>query len=137
MNVLTIAGRLGRDPEPFSYGDNQQGARFSVAVNNPRSDDADWFRVTAFGQSADFALRFLRKGDPVVVSGHVHLDSWEKGGETRYALALTADRIDGFGGKREEGNAPVPRQQRKRPSREEADPRDWEMDAEDDPFSDQ
>lgn len=133
MNVLTIAGRLGRDPEPFLYGDGKTGARFSVAVNNPRNEDADWFRVTAFGQSADFALRFLHKGDPAVVSGRVELDQWEdrQSGEKRTALALVADRVDGFASKREEGSAP--RQQRK-PNPQQGD---WNMDAEEDPFDDQ
>jgi len=135
MNVLTIAGRLGRDPEPFPYGDGKQGARFSMAVNNQRNDDADWFRVTCFGQSADFALRFLHKGDPAVVSGRVELDQWEdkQSGEKRSALALVADRVDGFASKREEGNAPAPRQQK---PKQQAAP-DWQMDEEEDPFHDQ
>jgi single-strand DNA-binding protein len=140
MNVLTIAGRLGRDPEAFTYGDNQEGARFSVAVNNPRSDDADWFQVSAFGQSASFALRFLHKGDPVVVTGRVQLDEWEKGGEKRASLALFADRIDGFASKRDEASPPAPRAQQRQAkpqSHEEADPRDWDMTEEDDPFDDQ
>ena len=103
MNICTIVGRMGRDPEAFTYQGDKQGARFSVAVDRPREDDPDWFNVTVFGQSANFALQYLAKGREVAVTGDVHLSQWEKDGEKRASLDLIANRVEAVGSKQEGG----------------------------------
>lgn len=142
MNTLTITGRLGRDPEAFNYGQNKekQGCRFSVAVDRPREDDPDWFQVTAFGQSADFALRFLQKGREVAITGDVHLDTWEKDGETRAALDLVANRVEGIGPRQEDGQPASQRQQaapKTQAAPKAAPDIDWSMDEDEDPYADE
>ena len=137
MNVFIGIGRLGRDPEAFTTRADKQGARFSMAIDNPfgEKDDQgkprpDWFNVTCFGQSAEFALRFLRKGAQVAVRGDVHLNEWEKDGQKRSGLDVMADRVEAVGPKQEGASAP---QQRPAP----APSVDWTSEETEDPFGDQ
>jgi single-strand DNA-binding protein len=86
--------------------------------------------VTCFGQSAEFALRFLRKGAQVAVRGDVHLNEWEKDGQKRSGLDVMADRVEAVGPKQEGASAP---QQRPAP----APSVDWTSEETEDPFGDQ
>ena len=138
MNVLTITGRLGRDPEAFQYGDGKQGCHFSVAVDRPREEDPDWFQVTVFGQSAEFALQYLAKGREVAITGDVHLSQWEKDGQQRAGLDLVANRVEAIGPKGDSAPAPAPRQQAApKPQAAQGPDIDWSMEDEADPFSDE
>jgi len=139
MNVCTQIGRLGKDPEGFQYSGDKQGCRFSLAVDNPMAKaDAegnkppDWFQVTCFGQSADFALAYLRRGAQAAVTGDIHLGEWKKGdGTTGYSLDLIASRVEAIGPK-QDGAAP----QQRKPKPAQGPDTAW-VDEEEDPFGDQ
>jgi single-strand DNA-binding protein len=136
MNICTIVGRMGKDPEAFQYSGDKQGCRFSVAVDRPREDDPDWFSVTCFGQSAQFALQYLAKGREVAVTGDVHLGSWGDENDKRYSLDLVANRVEGIGPKQEGGAKPAPQQAAPKPAQD-APEIDWTMEGEEDPFADE
>jgi single-strand DNA-binding protein len=139
MNVCTQIGRLGKDPEGFQYSGDKQGCRFSLAVNNPYGEKdeegkpkPDWFQVTCFGQSADFTLERLRKGDLAAVVGDIHLGEWKKqDGTTGYSLDLIASRVEAIGPKQD---GAAPQQGKPKPAQE---PDTAWVDEEEDPFGDQ
>ena len=139
MNVVAMTGRLGNDPESFTYGDNT-GAKFRLAVQD-RKDTTFWFDVTVFGQPAEYTLAYLRRGALVAVEGRLSSRTWEKqDGGKGYAVEIIAHRMDGLESRaereaREGGSAP--QRQPKPQSREEADPPDWATDEAEDPFGDQ
>ena len=81
---LTIVGNLGRDPEMRFTPSGKAVTNFSVAVNRKRGDDetTDWWRCVAFDKTGDLVQQLVEKGDPIVVSGEVQQDSYEKDGQT-------------------------------------------------------
>lgn len=103
MNVITIVGRLTRDPEGRTTPNGKNVANFSVAVNkrlkpkNPDERDADFFNVQAWGQTADYVTSYLGKGRLVSVSGRIESRRYtDKDGNQREVWEITADQVNGL-----------------------------------------
>ena len=69
MNKVILMGRLTRDPEVrYSQGESATAiARYTLAVDrrfnrNNDENSADFIGCVAFGRSAEFAEKYLRKG---------------------------------------------------------------------------
>lgn len=94
MNQLIISGNVGNVGEPKQIGDTTL-SEVSIAWNNPRKKDAEpmWVRVKLFGKQADL-VRYIRKGDRLTVSGRLEIETWEKDGQTRFAVVCVANEID-------------------------------------------
>jgi len=85
MNKIILMGRLTRDPEVrYTQKDNTPVARYSLAVDKKfKRDDgitADFFNMVAFGKSAEFAEKYLRKGTKMLITGRVQTGTYEKDG---------------------------------------------------------
>ncbi len=85
MNKIILMGRLTRDPEVrYTQNDNTPIARYSLAVDKKyKRDDgitADFFNMVAFGKTAEFTERHLRKGVKMLISGRVQTGTYEKDG---------------------------------------------------------
>lgn len=82
MNKVILMGRLTRDPEiRYTEGDNAMAiARYSLAVDRRRKTDeeqsADFINCVAFGKSAEFAKKYLRKGLKIAVTGRIQTGSY-------------------------------------------------------------
>lgn len=84
MNKVILMGRLTRDPEVrYAQGDNPLAiARYTLAVDRRQSrnsnDDqtADFINCVAFGRTAEFAERYLRKGTKIAVTGRIQTGSY-------------------------------------------------------------
>ena len=83
MNKVILMGRLTRGPEVrYSQGESATAiARYTLAVDrrfnrNNDENSADFIGCVAFGRSAEFAERYLRKGTKVVVTGRIQTGSY-------------------------------------------------------------
>jgi len=86
MNKVILMGRLTRDPEVrYSQGETPLAiARYSLAVdrrqsrnnNNGEEQTADFINCVAFGRTAEFAERYLRKGTKIAVTGRIQTGSY-------------------------------------------------------------
>lgn len=82
MNKVILMGRLTRDPEVrFSQGENATAvARYTLAVdrrfqrNNEQT--ADFISCVAFGRSAEFAEKWLKKGTKICITGRIQTGSY-------------------------------------------------------------
>ena len=80
MNKCIYMGRLTRDPEVRYSQDKKAVARYTVAVdrvktpNNP-NPGANFISCVAFGKSAEFAEKYLKKGMKILVEGHTQTGS--------------------------------------------------------------
>jgi single-strand DNA-binding protein len=107
INVCTIAGNLGRDPE---LRDTQSGAAIgtlSVATTHRagegRPDETTWHRVVCFGNTAEACAKYLKQGDYVCVIGRIQHKSWtDKAGNQRTMTEIVAERVD-FGSRKSDG----------------------------------
>jgi single-strand DNA-binding protein len=102
MNGIEAAfcGRVGSDPErKMVKGGTLALASFSVLVESEAESDkpGQWVRVSTFGDRADEVVRMLRKGDRAYLEGRLKLDTWQKDGEQKFGLNLTAWTIQPMG----------------------------------------
>lgn len=104
MNVITLVGRLTRDPS-YSEVQNEKGthhiASFYLAVQRNYGKDVNYIKVTAFGNQADFARDYFKKGKRVAVSGELMTGSYkdEETGKTMRTAEVTASRLEFADGK--------------------------------------
>lgn len=76
LNAISTYGRVSTDVTTNEVG-GQRVANFNVASTNSRKDKntgeygTNFYRVAAWGNAADIASRFLKKGHRVVVNGEL------------------------------------------------------------------
>lgn len=100
INIVSIGGNLGRDPELRKTSTGKVVAELSIACNRgPKRADGteeqtDWIRATLWEKQAELAGRYLHKGDPVLVEGSLRVDSWtDKEENRRYKTYVAARRV--------------------------------------------
>ena len=96
-NKFVIVGNLTVDPEMRGSGDSQV-CILNVAVNRTfKRDgdaDADFFKVVAFGKTAQNAHAYLSKGKRVLVEGRVERNKYtDKDGNKRESTEVKAEKI--------------------------------------------
>jgi single-strand DNA-binding protein len=94
-NFVILEGNMTRDPEIKDAG-KQQVASFGIAVNKRVRKDGEWtngepqfFEIQAWGYDAERAMQ-LSKGDAVIVVGELNFQQWEKDGQKRNSVRITA-----------------------------------------------
>lgn len=110
LNRCIFMGRLTKDPE-IRYTQSAEPvavARFSIAVdrNYQKGDNkvTDFFEVEAWRQKAEFAEKYLKKGQLICVEGSFQQYQWEdKNGNKRTGYRLAADNIYFAEGKKQDG----------------------------------
>lgn len=116
FNKLIIVGHLGRDPELKYSGAGSAFCSFSVATSEKkRGRDGEqqevttWFRVTAFGKTAEFVNQYCAKGALVYVEGRLRMEEYtDKDGNKRHSLEVSADNVQSLASKGEQGQAETP-----------------------------
>ncbi len=104
MAVLSATGRLGRDAEIRTVGQNKVTS-FSIAVDQGWGDKKTtiWIDCAFWGQRGEKVAPYLTKGAVVEVYGEPSIRSYESKGATKATLQV---RVDGLklhgGGKRDE-----------------------------------
>ena len=108
MNQLYIIGYLTADPTTRATSTGKTVTTFTVGVTRSRKDMngdrvSDFFRVNAWGSTADFCGKYLAKGSRVAVTGELNLNSYEgKDGKTRYSLDVQAYKVENLTEKKQE-----------------------------------
>ncbi len=130
-NCVFLRGRLGADPESRRLPSGVLVVRLRLATHARWSSDAgavsertDWHNVDVWGKSAEFCLRYLQKGAPVLVMGAIRNDRVDREGVSRVFSTVRAWEVVSLanGGQRLAdseanggGGAPVPPQGRALP----------------------
>ena len=97
MNRVILLGRLSRDPEVRVTQDGQTTiAKFGIAVDRRgKEDKADFFNVTAFNKTAQFAEKYLKKGTKIALSGRLQLDEYtNKDGQKVTSVSVVAEEVE-------------------------------------------
>jgi len=107
FNQVTIAGNLTRDPELRSMPNGQAVTGIGLAINETYKDKSgekrervDFVDVEFFARTAEVVCQYCHKGDPILVSGRLRLDQWEKDGQKNSKLKVIGDRMQMLGGRR-------------------------------------
>jgi single-strand DNA-binding protein len=114
LNICALQGRLARDPELRQTNTGKQVATFTLAVDRGRKDAngksvADWIPVIAWERAAEFAYKWLTKGQMVAVDGRLQSRTYTaKDGTNRTVLEVVANNINFCGSKADSTGQPSP-----------------------------
>src|SRR5688572_33368173 len=102
VNKVILIGNLARDPEVRSMQNGGKVANLSLATSESwkdkstgeKNEKTEWHRVVIFGQLADIAERYLKKGSKVYVCGALQTRKWtDKDGNEKYSTEVV---LQGF-----------------------------------------
>jgi len=87
MNIVILKGNLTRDVGLSFLPSQTPVSEFGMAVNERRKQGDDWvdvahfFDCKMFGKRAETVSKHFKKGDPILISGKLSYESWEKDGK--------------------------------------------------------
>lgn len=101
LNEVRLIGNLGSDPK-VRDANGTAVCTLQIATNRyrktpegEREQIADWHRVVLWGRKADYAGKYLHKGDTVFVGGFLRTRKWQKSGEDQYTTEIVAEDVQG------------------------------------------
>lgn len=108
MNIITVAGNLGKDMEIRTMPNGDPVGSFSVADSQGRDKPSIWWNCQLFGKRATALQQYLLKGQQVTVGGTVTEREWtDKDGQKRKSMEIRVSEIALQGGKRDQQSAPA------------------------------
>ena len=98
MNKVCLMGRLTKDPDIRGEG-NSLCAKYTLAVDRRYQKDGeqqtDFISCVAFGKSAEFVEKYLKKGTKIVVCGRIQTGSYtNKEGVKIYTTDVIVEEHD-------------------------------------------
>lgn len=101
INKAILMGRLTRDPELRHTSSNTPVTSFTLAVDrgvkrtgDPNQQTADFIDIVAWNHTAEFAVRYFRKGQLVAVVGRIQTRRWtDNEGKSRIAFEIVANEV--------------------------------------------
>ena len=70
FNQVILMGRLTDAPTPSNLSSGGTVAKFTLAINRSEKN-VDFIPCQVFGKTAETMVKYLSKGDPVLVSGNI------------------------------------------------------------------
>jgi single-strand DNA-binding protein len=111
LNKVILVGRLTRDPEMRYTTSGLAVTNFTVAVdrrskNQQGERQTDFFRCSAWRQTAEFVSNYLTKGRLVAVEGRIELNEYVgQDGQKKYSTDIVCDHVEGLDSQRDSGQA--------------------------------
>lgn len=101
INNVILVGRLTKDAD-IRTGNDKTIAKFSIAVNRMKKDEADFLNCVAFGKTAEIVEKYTHKGSRIAIRGRIQTGSYEKDGRKVYTTDIIAEEIQLLDPKSEE-----------------------------------
>ena len=102
MNVITVAGTLGKDAEVKYLANGDAIANFSVADSQGKDKPTLWWNCGLYGKRAESLAQYLVKGQAVTVTGSVSEREWtDKNGLTRKSIDVRVNDVALQGGRKD------------------------------------
>lgn len=101
LNIVTISGRLTRDPDVRYSQSGQPWVRMGMAFDRFSRDssgetkrESNFIDIVAFRKTAEIAQEQLHKGSPLIVEGTLQIRNWETNdNQQRKSVEIIASRI--------------------------------------------
>jgi len=98
INKFIGIGRLGADPETFTFENGNKKTSFSLAVSESykdkdgnKVDQVEWLNIVCWGKLAEISEQYLKKGSQVYIEGKIKTRSWDdKDGNKKYITEINA-----------------------------------------------
>ncbi len=107
FNRVILVGNLTRDPQLSMLPSNTAVCEFGLAMNrkwrdsrtNEMREEVCFVDIRAFGRRAETINQYMKKGQSMLVEGHLRFDQWEgKDGGKRSKLYVVVDNSQFLGG---------------------------------------
>jgi len=107
-NNLVLVGNVGHAPELKATKAGLAVVELSVATSDFFGEKVtQWHRVVLFGQRAEYASKYVSKGDTVAVSGPIRFEKYvDKDGSEKVSTKVCGNSISVVSSKKAEA-APV------------------------------
>ncbi len=120
LNKVFLIGRLAADPEGRTTPSGQQVSTLRIATNRvwndkngQKQEQVEFHTIVAWGNLADIATKYLKKGQLAFFEGRLQTRSWQgTDGVKRYRTEIVAENLQlgpkaaGMGGGNYEPSAP-------------------------------
>lgn len=100
MNKAILMGRLTKDPEVRYSNEGNASASFTLAVDRKytkqgEEKQADFINCVAFGKTAEFLEKYIKKGTKIVLDGRIQTGKYtNKDGQTIYYTNVVAESLE-------------------------------------------
>ena len=102
LNKVILAGRLVADPELKQTAGGANVVSVRIAVNrrfqsrdSQQQNEADFFNVTAWQNTAEFIAKYFRKGSAICICGRIQNRTWvDQNGQKRYMTDIIAEEAN-------------------------------------------
>ena len=100
MNIVIMSGRTTKEPEIKTFSSGSKLASFTLAVDRMTKEGktAVFFDCKAWGKQAETVERYVKKGQPLAVTGELQTRSYEdREGNKRKAFEIVVNRVEFLG----------------------------------------
>ncbi len=104
LNVVTLVGRVGGEPDVRHFESGSVKCRLTLAVNRrAKNDQPDWFTLEIWGKTAQIAEQYVNKGSLIGVKGSLKFDTWvdRNTGANRMAPVVVVDQLNLLGSRKD------------------------------------
>ena len=104
LNKVILTGRLTTTPELKKTSSDVSVTSFSVAVQRQyKSPDGtyptDFINIVAWRNTAEFINNYFKKGQEIIIEGHMVTEQWEDGEEKKSRTICVVDKAHFAGSK--------------------------------------
>ncbi len=99
MNAVNLTGYISEHLNLRYTPNGNAVVSFNLAVKKPYKvepgkQDADFFRIVAWGKLAENLVEYTKKGSLIAVNGSLKNNNYEKDGVRNYSVDVVADKIE-------------------------------------------
>lgn len=100
INRMILQGRVVKDPELQDKGGFQM-LEFTVAWSEKykESESKCFLRCKAWRSTAEFISKYFKKGQEILIEGHMLTEEWEKDGQKQSRSICQVDKVAFCGSK--------------------------------------
>ncbi|MBW4433188.1 MAG: single-stranded DNA-binding protein [Pelatocladus maniniholoensis HA4357-MV3] len=103
VNQVQLVGRVGQNPEIRYFESGTVKTALTIAIKPPYKSDAPlWFDLEAWGNIAEIAAQYVKKGSTIGISGELVFDKWtdKNTGELRNKPLIRLNNLELIGSPR-------------------------------------
>lgn len=102
QDAVMLQGYVGLEPQMFTVGQQVTGCSLRLGCTRRyyhpeeriwKNSPTTWVTVKAFRELAEHIGRSVHKGDPIMVQGHLSMESWKTEEANRQQVVLEASAL--------------------------------------------
>lgn len=95
MIKFEAIGRLTNDPETRYTEKGASSTTFTIAVNNSKTEDATFLKITTFGSTGELIQKYVNKGSMIYVEGSIKNNNFtDKEGKKHFEYSFIGHRVE-------------------------------------------